>query len=434
MNHPKKTPRLKKLVKTKSNLFTLFAGAMLMVSVILHAQESDPNSSQLQLDDEYAIQSIQSYWAFRGDVPEDGLITIPEGDWIPDFNDPEWAELDFNGYQSWVETNDPDNAELVVETVGYWMEEANHRETYQMNSGVGEALRQLDSETGFGDNGDGIREADPPKEPLVLKKQYSRPGDAADEMGRPVEIYETARLEGLATINFANCEKKDADIKVKFELNSILSSDDPRISSMVETYNIFVYEKLLVLAPKWGQIKIDGKAVEFRHPALPGLKIFKFSPGKGTKLKGSIEYLRPCNSNLTETIWVISNPLRAGPPHNLPKGHRVIDHVWNLSVKHENGLVMEKNLSAIAKTTKDWDLAEMPKGKKYHLLQREGIIYDKLLVRRLRDLSVETPYVAPEKGFDAAGYNTAKLGSRSENWRRPKNDPKQDVQIEKPKK
>ncbi|MFP6901359.1 MAG: hypothetical protein VCA36_10475 [Opitutales bacterium] len=98
-------------MKTKSDLTTLFACTIIMVSVVLHAQETDPNSSQLQLDDEYAIQSIQSYWAYRGDYPEDGLISFSEGDWIPDFDDPEISELDQIDFTEWLKANDPDNAE-----------------------------------------------------------------------------------------------------------------------------------------------------------------------------------------------------------------------------------------------------------------------------------------------------------------------------------
>ena len=158
-----------------------------------------------------------------------------------------------------------------------------------------------------------------------------------------------------------------------------------------------------------------------------------FWNGKRRRVNEVRKSEQECNSNLSETFWIISNPMRGGPPHNLPKCHRVIDHVWNLKIMHENGVVLNKSLSAIAKTTEDWDLAEMPKGKKYHLLHREGLVYDKLLVQRLRDLNVETPYVAPKKGLDAAGYNTVLHGGRPDNWRRPKNDPIQDVQIEKPK-
>jgi len=94
-----------------------------MVSVVLHAQETDPNSSQLQLDDEYAIQSIQSYWACRGDYPEDGLISFSEGDWIPDFDDPEISELDQIDFTEWLKANDPDNAEWLTEHIAFWLDD-----------------------------------------------------------------------------------------------------------------------------------------------------------------------------------------------------------------------------------------------------------------------------------------------------------------------
>jgi hypothetical protein len=108
-------------VKTKIQLILLTAGILLLTAT-LNAQETDP-SIQLEQDNADAIQSIQAYWQYRGDAPEDGLITIPEGDWIPDANDPEWAGLDFAGYQSWVETNDPDNAWWLVENIMFWQEE-----------------------------------------------------------------------------------------------------------------------------------------------------------------------------------------------------------------------------------------------------------------------------------------------------------------------
>lgn len=92
------------------------------MTATLNAQETEP-ASQLDQDNADAIQSIQAYWQYRGDYPENSLITIPEGDWIPDANDPDFAELDFMDYFAWLEANDPDNAEWLTEYITFWLDD-----------------------------------------------------------------------------------------------------------------------------------------------------------------------------------------------------------------------------------------------------------------------------------------------------------------------
>lgn len=59
-----------------------------------------------------------------GGGPEDGEVSIPEGDWIPDTTDRDWTELDMNAFGNWSYENFNENAWEMEQLLALWLEES----------------------------------------------------------------------------------------------------------------------------------------------------------------------------------------------------------------------------------------------------------------------------------------------------------------------
>ena len=144
--------------------------------------------------------------------------------------------------------------------------------------------------------------------------------------------------------------------------------------------------------------------------------------GRGTQLVGEISYMRPCDKVIDDRIWIISKTRQADERHKLPENHKLIDHIWTIDVDQNCGVIERKSISAIAQTVPQWINNEKAISHGYHAVERQKLIYDKLLVGKLLPVPGEKHYKKPPAGHDASEWNSVEKGMRPlpDKWIGPK--------------
>ncbi|MBC8325564.1 MAG: hypothetical protein H8E27_08060 [Verrucomicrobia subdivision 3 bacterium] len=90
----------------KQTLLKLLLIVLLGIPSITQADESDINT--------LTLETLHGYWQFVGEAPEDGEISFPEGDWIPDLEDPDWTNIDFEDYFNWLYNEYPEDVSSLI--------------------------------------------------------------------------------------------------------------------------------------------------------------------------------------------------------------------------------------------------------------------------------------------------------------------------------
>jgi hypothetical protein len=107
-------------MKPKQSLLKLLLIVLLGIPSITQVDENDINT--------LTLETLHGYWQFVGEAPDDGEISIIEGDWVPDLDDPDWTNLDFGNYFNWLFDEHPEEVSRIDQTVQTWLEEKWMRE------------------------------------------------------------------------------------------------------------------------------------------------------------------------------------------------------------------------------------------------------------------------------------------------------------------